>query len=234
MGTAAPLIVAYRRGGGQRPPPDRETLTILADGTFVMWRSIASATYPPTAVGRFAGILPVETVAALKSEIDAAQTVGFYQLRSSPDSAAETIEIGQTRADLGTNNTPANAWGPLVARLRGFLLELVQFPQAALALTAAPDGQQVQLVRQGDQPLRIDLSAVTLHAALWKPAEYVTLKEWTGESANLGGIVTTTPGWTLDIPISAGFTIVKGSAVHASATLRLFDSEVPVDVALST
>ena len=234
MGAASPIIVSYRRGGGYRPPPDREIVTILADGTFSLWRSIASTTYPPTAIGRFGGLLPADIVTVLKSEIAAAQAAGAYQHRSSPDVAAETVEIGQIRADLTVHDEPKNAWGPLVGRLRGFLLDLVRFPKAALMLTVSADGQQLQLVRQGAQSLRVDLSQVALKAALWKPAESVTLNEWSAEPVDLGGVVTTQPGWVLAIPLKAGFTVVSGTAVQASATLQLFDDSERVDGALST
>lgn len=227
------VLLTYLRGGGA-PPSDNEYIYIQTDGVFAMWRSVAWATYPPTAIGLFGGKLAPDGIAALAQEVTAANAVGRLRQRSSPDAPAETIETREARADVGIHDKPDNAWGPLIARLRQLLLDLTRYPQAALALTLSADGQRVQLVHQGDQPLRLDLSAVTLKAALWKPAESITVAEWTGQPQNLGGMVNAGPGWTLDVPFNPNFSKIAGSAVKVSATLTAFDGDSARPAALST
>jgi len=234
VGSPESIILTYQRGGGRTSPPDREYFYAHIDGTFVMWRSVAWATYPPTPIGRFAGLLSPEITADLKREVAAANAVGRINQRSSPDAPAETIETGQTRADVGIHDLPNSPWGPLFTRIRKFLLDLTKYPEAALALTVSADGQRVQLHHQGNQVLRLDLSAVVLQAALWKPAESVTLAEWTSRPINLGSDVNAAMGWSLDVPFKPDFATSAGSSVKVRATLTAFDSSSAVPVALST
>ena len=227
------ILLTYLRGGGA-PPSDNEYIYVQTDGVFAMWRSVAWATYPPTAVGLFAGKLAPDITSSLAQEVTSANAAGRLRQRSSPDAPAETIETREARADVGIHDKPTNAWGPLIARLRQLLLDLTHYPKAALALSISADGQRVQLVHQGNQPLRLDLSAVTLKAALWKPAESITVAEWTGQPQNLGGMVNAGSGWSLDVPFKPDFSKSAGTAVKVSATLTAFDGDSARPVALST
>jgi hypothetical protein len=235
MGSPESVILTYMRGGGMPPPQDNEYFYAEDNGAFVLWRSIAWATYPPTPVGRFADRLPLDEIEALKREVKAAEAAGRLRQRSSPDSAVETIETpAGGRADVGVRDVPQNDWAPLVARLRKYLLDLTRFPEAALSLTLSEDGQHAALKRLGAQPLRIDLSQVMLKAALWKPSEQITLGEWSSGASNLGGIVNAEPGWTFELPFQPDFKRQAGDAVKLSVTLKLFDGEQSMLSVLST
>lgn len=226
------MIVSYRRTGGQKPPRDREQLDIEKDGSFTMWRTVASATNPPTPVGRFSGQLDSPKLKSLESAVATAAQSGDLKITPVPGAANETITIDQIKASMGSNAKPEGAWARLTTDLRGLLVDLASFPQAAIAVEVASDGRTARLVHRGRDPLRLDLSSLTVRAVLWK--NYQKLGDWNASPTGSLGEVTANPGWALDLPFDHHFQVVEGSVVRAYINFEMFDGALKIPVSLTS
>ncbi len=227
-------MVRYTRTGGRKPPRDREQFEIRADGSFTMWRSIGSASYPPSPIGRFAGQLDSTLQAELEREVTAAASTGNLKITPPPGAAIEKIEVGDVNATLGIHDEPDGAWGALVERLRELLNDLTNYPQSAIALEVQPGGHRAHLVHRGEETLRLDLSHLTIRAVLWqsyrKEADWRSSEGYTESPPDF----TANPGWSLELPFNHGFEVAEGHAVVAYVTLTAFDGKRPVPVSLES
>jgi hypothetical protein len=224
------MTITYQRSGGRRPPRDNESLRIDDEAGFTMWRSVGAATYPATAIGRFAGTLTSEAREALTQEGAAAVAVGNLSLTPKPDGALETIVVAGVQASLGANDDPTGPWLPLVSRVRQLLGDLTAQPRAAIAVEVGQDGTSAQLVHLGTEPLRLDLSALTVRAVLWQ--NYATRGDWRAPNPGLFGELNAEPGWSLNLPFDHGFTVADGASVRAYVTFSAFNGEVSVPVSV--
>jgi len=224
------MNVIYQRSGGRRPPRDNESLQITGDAGFTMWRSVGAATYPATAIGHFAGTLASDILDALTKQCAAAAGAGNLTLTPKPDGAQETITVDSARASLGANDDPAGPWQPLVTHLRQLLGDLTAQPRAAIAVQVEPDGSSARLVHLGTEPIRLDLTALTVRAVLWR--NYTTLGDWRAPNAGLPGEITAVPGWSLDLPFDHGFTVPEGTSVRVYVTFGAFNGTVLVPVSV--
>ncbi len=258
MESGTHTIVRYSRSGGRTPPRDRERLEISPDGTFAMWRSIGSASHPPSPIGRFAGALDPALVAQLRREVAAAAQAGDLNVTPPPDAAIETIEVGDVRARLGIHEEPAGPWGALTQRLRQLLRDLADYPQAAIALEVILGGQGARLVHRGEEPFHIDLRFLTTRAVLWhgfsvegdwRPSEglgsaggdLMADLAWSpdlpvdyGLDVAEGEELVAGPGWSLDLPFDHGFDITQECEVVAYVTFEVHDGEEPITVSLQS
>jgi len=228
------MIVTYRRVGGIQPPPDRELLTIDDDGSFTLWRSVGWATYPPTPVGRFSGRLDSADVSTLQEEASSARTGGNVHLISMPGSAIEDIQISGAHGEIATHDTPDGPWAGLVAHVRQLLGDLTAHPRAAISLQVDPAGESARLVHLGSDALRIDLTALTVQAQLWRPADYGIVRTWNAAQVPALGVTTASPGWTFDLPFDHCFDVVEGTSVKAFVTCTLFDDATPTLISLES
>lgn len=224
------MQIRYTRTGGLKPPRDREVLEIGADGSFTLWRSIAAATQPATAIGSFAGKAP--EYAALLRLAKAAAAAGELSIRPAPDSPVESIQVGDVKARLGIYDQPEAPWGPFIERMRMLLGELTSMPRAALALELDQDGMAARLVQHGSDPLTLDLSDLTVRAVLWEGSN--KQGDWWARGAAGPQSVEATPGWTYELPFGHGFTIGAQQRVAAYVTCAAFDGTKKVPVALSS
>jgi hypothetical protein len=224
------MTIAYQRSGGRRPPRDNESLRIDSEAGFTMWRSVGAATYPATAIGRFAGTLAPEVREALAKEGADAVAAGNLSLMPKPDGAVETITIDSVQASLGANDDPIGPWQPLVSRMRQLLGDLTAQPRAAIAVQIAQDGASAQLVHLGTEPLRLDLSALTVRAVLWQ--NYATRGDWRAPNAGMPGEQTAEPGWSLALPFDHGFTVPEEASVRVYVTFSAFNGDVSVPVSV--
>lgn len=224
------MNISYQRSGGRRPPRDNESLQIADDADFTMWRSVGAATYPATAIGRFAGRLTSDVHEALAKECAGAAGAGNLTLTPKPDGALETITVDSVRASLGANDDPTGPWEPLVTHLRQLLGDLTAQPRAAIAAHIEPDGASARLVHLGTEQLRLDLTALTVRAVLWR--NYTTLGDWRAPNAGRPGETTAAPGWSLDLPFDHGFTIPEGTSVRVYVTFGAFNDAVLVPVSV--
>ena len=227
------MNVRYRRGGGRRPPPDREVLDIASDGSFTMWRSNGSASYPPSPVGRFSGKLSVEDAGQLETLATAAAAAGDLDVTPPPDAAIERIELEGATARVGHHEEPEGPWGPLAALLRRLLGDLTAQPLAAIALEVAPGAAAARLVHRGTMPLELNLENLEVRAVLWQG--YRTQGDWRAPAGRaFAGRVTAGPGLAFDLPFDHGFEVGEGREVVAYATLVALDSGQPVPVSLTS
>ncbi|MGH2343986.1 MAG: hypothetical protein ACRDG4_02090 [Chloroflexota bacterium] len=224
------MTISYQRSGGRRPPRDNESLRIDDAAGFTMWRSVGAAAYPATAIGHFAGTLAPEVREALTQEGADAVAAGNLSLTPKPDGAVETIVVDAVQASLGANDDPTGPWLPLVSRVRKLLGDLTAQPRAAIAAQIGQDGTSAQLVHLGTEPLRLDLSALTVRAVLWR--NYSTHGDWRAPNPGLPGELTAEPGWSLTLPFDHGFTVPEGASVRVYVTFSAFNGDVSVPVSV--
>ncbi len=224
------MTISYQRSGGRRPPRDNESLQIDEEAGFTMWRSVGAATYPATPIGRFAGTLDPETAEALAKEGASAVAAGNLSLTPKPDGSLETITVDSARASLGANDDPKGAWQPLVSRLRQLLGELTAQPRAAIAVRVEQNGGVAQLVHLGTEPLRLDLSALTVRAVLWQ--NHSTRGDWRASNPGMPGEITAEPGWSLNLPFEHGFAVPEDASVRVYATFSILDGNNPAPVSV--
>jgi hypothetical protein len=225
------MIVTYSRGGGWRPPVDRELLEIRGDGDFTMWRSVSLA----APVGRFAGRLDPATQDALRRHLESAVRAGSIELTAEPDAAFEGIvvkdEADQTTrasAGMGSSNQREGPWGDLVKELRRLLHDLTRFPRAAIALEMDERARDARLVQLGEEPLRLDLSGLTVRVSLWDHEDIIA-GDWTEQGKRSGdrADVEARPGWSLDLPFDHDLRIKPG--YHLAAYAILADNRIVVN-----
>lgn len=232
MGSTVEPLVRYSRTGGRLPPRDRERLLVYPDGAFDMWRSISTASLPPSPVGQFRGQLPPALLAELQSHVASAARAGDMQVIPPPDAAIDCIQIPAAQATMGQHEEPEGSWGLLVSFLRSALGSLTDQPQAAVLLQVAPDGQSARLAHAGSAPLTLALNALSVRAVLWRGRK----KEGDWYAPKDPGLpsdpITAQPGWVFDLPFGHGFSMQPEHVVAAYVTLTLYDAGQPVPVSL--
>ena len=227
-------MIRFTRTGGTRPPRDREILQIEDDGSFTLWRSIGSATFPSTPVGRFAGTLPEETLQQLKAAGRAAHDTGDLTRSLRPGTAIANIQIGDVKAKLGIHDEPEGPWGELLPQLSALLGELTSMPRAALGIAVAEDGLSASLRHLGTEPLSVDLSDLTVRAVLWKG--YLKVGDWFAPTRETTGSETieSSEGWQYALPFDHGFELDEAHRVVAYVTLAIADGERLIPIKLSS
>lgn len=221
--------VHYSRTGGHQPPQDYEVLKI--DGNdFTLWRSVGWATYPPTPIGRFTGQLDFNTKARLQTEMAAVKDSLSVPL--APGEAAEKINLPHAHASVGIHYEAENSWGNLIDHLRLLLSTLTTFPNAAIRLEVSPDGQTARLVHLGTDPIRLDLSDLTVRAVLWNG--YLNEGDWYSPEGVNTFDVKANVGWSLKLPFNHKFEVKDGYEVVAYVTFSAFDGRTPVPVSLES
>ena len=198
------MMIRYARSGGFRPPRDREILTIEKDGAFTMWRSIGSAVYPPSPVGRFAGQLEPRTQESLTKAVQAVAHEGDIDIVPKPGSAIVNIETDQVHARMGIHDEPGNSWGALAELLQGLLKNLTSCPVAAMDVAVSDDGKKAHLAHLGQQPLLLDLSELIVRAVLWE--DHKKLGDWSTSGTAAGeDQISAAINWKLELPFDHGF-----------------------------
>ncbi len=225
------MIVKYRRRGGHRPPPDRETLDIDDDGSFSMWRSVPPAPLP---AGRFQGTLSGEDAEALAAEAAAAAAAGGLEVLPKPGAAIETYEVAGAKAKLGHHDEPEGPWGQLIEHVRDLSEDLTDQPRAAISVEVEPGGSAARLVHLGDEPLRLDLRDLSVRAVQWE--QHQPAGDWRSAEGHPGpsAQLTAEPGWRLDLPFDHGFSAAEGREIVAYVTLGAFDDDVAVHLSLTS
>jgi hypothetical protein len=228
------MNIRYTRSGGRTPPRDREILELNADGKFSMWRSVGSATHPPTPIGRFAGQLDGQDQTQVQQAAAKAAKAGNLKLTPPPGAATETIAVGEAQARLGANDKAEGDWSGLIEQLRRLLGDLTASPQAAIGLEVREGGQAARLVHRGSAELQLDLSGLTVRAVLWEG--YNKNGDWRAKELPAGAAskVKAGPGWSFDLPFNHGFKIAAGQEAVAYVTFAAFDGERAIPVALNS
>lgn len=228
------MTINYHRTGGFPPPTDHEYLKIQADGSFVMWRSMGKATFPPTPVGRFSGKLSPQD--NLKLQKIAQETIkeGGIILTLSPDSALERIQVDGTESIMGIHSMPDGKWGELMQHIRPLLSQLTKYPEAAVGVELTDQGSGAKLVRYGSGILHIDLSHLFLRAVLWENMEPIdSWEKLVHDFGNMTNLLTE-QNWTIGLPFEHGFTLQKEHHVAVYVYFVAFDGESPTDVSVET
>jgi hypothetical protein len=235
MDSSTEMIIQYSRSGGHKPPQDREILDIRKDGIFSLWRSIGSAAYPPTPVGRFAGQLPSDDLAQINLEVANCIQAGNLIIPPLPDAALETVQLPGVQANLFIHAEPSGAWGILVTRLREYLKVLTRYPLSAVSIEVSSNGTVARLSHLGSNPIRIDFAELTVRAVLWKG--YKKVGDWFAPKGNLQqspARITAIKGWSLDLPFHHGFNVQEGREVVAYITFTIYDEDTPVHISLES
>lgn len=216
-------LVSFGRFGAQFPP-ERETLTVDADGGYELWRSFAGPV-----VGRFAGT--VDELDALTALVTAAREEPPPPPPGDdlpPDASVEVVGVGAQEVEVVAGAPVEGAWGALLTRLRELLDELAGEPVAAVRAVLVDPGT-LRLEHLGSEPLPLHLAALTVQLERHDGGLLVASATVTPEGL---GAVTAEPGWTLDIPLDAD--VVDGpGAVTARATFIAVDQGVNVPVSVT-
>lgn len=228
------MKIRYTRSGGRTPPRDREILEIDTEGAFTMWRSVGSATHPPTPIGRFAGQLDAQEQKKIQQAAAKAAKAGDLKLKPPPGAATDSITVGEAQARLGANDKAEGDWAGLIEGLRRLLGELTASPEAAIALKVEKRGQAARLVHQGSAEIQLDLSGLTVRAVLWEG--HNKNGDWRAKELPAGADskVKAGPGWSFDLPFDHGFKVTSGQEVVAYVTFAAFEGERAIPVGLST
>jgi hypothetical protein len=204
------------------PPPERELLTVEADGSFHMWRSIGSR------VGRFAGRVPdPDALAAVCAAIGGtpAPSAGGH----TPDAGTETVEVAGGSAAIESGAEVGGAWGDLVAAARRHLDDLADQPEAALAMdVGVDDGRAVVTLRRlGGGDLRVLLGAGRLDVSVERTGGGVagTVVGFAGGEAMTG------PGWSHATAVD-GLEPHDGDQIRAEASFVVDDGGIYVPVVI--
>jgi hypothetical protein len=223
-------LVRYARRGGGRPPPDRELLEIDAGGSFRLWRSLATASDPPTPVGRFSGSLGRSALQDLRAGVAAAAPQGDLVLDPPPGAALETIEVEGATATMGHHGKPPGPWGDVAALLRRFLWELTAHPEAAVALDLG--GAVAALTHLGRETIRLDTGRLHVRVVHWLAEEVAG--DWEATPAPLGDgpPIEAGPGWSLPLPFDHPFSPSPRGDLDVYASLVAYDGEERVEVQL--
>ena len=170
------------------PPPLREMLAVLADGTATCWRSNGPA------VGRFAGHVDAmdDLRAALAGVAAGDARPGALELV--PDAAWEEVDADGRTARFAADDQVDGPWGRLLDRCRGLLDEVSESPAAAIAILVDADGH-VRLDHRGDGTLPLELDSLQVSLTLWRDGREAARAK-TELSA---GRVEAGPGWSLDV-----------------------------------
>ena len=224
----------YHRHGGFRHTPNNEKLQIEDDGSFSMWRSVGVASIPPSLIGRFEGKLETELNTRLWDLAEAVTATGDLRVVPPPDSVIEDIVLPGAHATLGIHQQAGVPWDSITGLLRPLLGELTKFPRAAIELEVRDDGRQALLVHRGNEPLRADLSKISIEAILWRNDAVESRWQGSLEEIRNQGIIQTVPGWSLDLPFHHGFDSTSDNRVVAYASFNAFDGEMFVPVSLQS
>jgi len=129
-------------------------------------------------------------------------------------------------ATLGIHDAGDGAWAALIQVVRPLLADLTRSPLAAIALHDA------ELVHQGTDALRLDLSSLAVRAVHWRDSD--SLGTWNGQVPDLGDDVEAGPGWRQALPLDHGFALQPGDRLAVRATFDAFDGEESVPVSVQT
>ena len=187
------MILRLVTADGSRKPAVAESVEVGDDGTITGWRSVSAG-----GVGWFAGRLPEDMTAGVRALVDAATSGPPPAASRRPDRAEEVLELDATGpvsiAGLGRGD---DDWTRLALAARLLLNRLTDFPRAAVTVSYE-DG--ARLTHRGTDPLRIDLSAITVTATRWQ-GHYEPAGDWSG-TAEGPGEIEAGPGWAYDVPVA--------------------------------
>jgi hypothetical protein len=211
--------LTFRREGG-RPPPDHEVLTVAADGSYRLWRTIARASQPPSPVGRFAGRLPGDRWEQLHRVIDSCGKAEPIELSLPADAAREQVVLASGVSTWADGKIPPAPFDDLAAEARGLLGELTDSPEAALELRV-DSNLAVALAQLGSAELDLDLSGASIRAVRWD--NDAAAEQW---SALIDGprSVTAVAGWIYELPFDHPFGKEATVSAHVDDLLA-FDGE---------
>jgi hypothetical protein len=178
------------------PPPDHEVLTLAADGSFTMWRTIARASRPPSPVGRFTGQLAVDQWSTLARTIDACRRAPPVELSLPPDAARDKVVLGKRISTWADDAVPPPPFDSLASELRELLGTLTTSPEAGITAELAGD-TGARIAHLGAEPLELDLSQTRVRAVRWENG--MAAGQW---SADVDGprSVTAGAGWVYELP----------------------------------
>jgi hypothetical protein len=220
-------MIALTRTGGMRPPRLDERLDVADDGTFQLWRSVGTATLPATPIGSFAGRLSDAQRRSVGEAAHAAAEEGSREWSPLPDSPVDRVQVSGVSATLGIHENGDGAWPALIRLVRDLLVDLTGLPSAAIALEG--NGGGAELVHRGTNPLRLDLSSLSIRAVHWRGDD--SQGTWTTDAPSSQDVLADA-GWRLTLPLDHGFEPRPGDRIVVRATFAAHDGErmVPVSV----
>lgn len=209
------MLQLHRVGGmGTR---DNERLVIEDDGAFTLWRTVATATRPPTPVGRSAGELSQDNTNAVAVAVATATGAGpGHPGGAHPGSAFDRLTIRRVEAEVPADAHVDGSWADAYSVARRLLRELAMSPVAGVDLALSGGGSR--LIHVGAEPIELDLSELVVRAA--RIEDGAAVDHWESTAAG-PSVVVAEPGWFYELPFAHGFGNV---AMNASVEGFLLDS----------
>jgi hypothetical protein len=221
--------ITYRVDGGRRPSPAHERLVVEADGTFTMWRSLATLTTPASPGGRFGGRLTDGVAGRLRDAAAAATAAGDLDAGATPDGAVQQVSLDGATGRAGMHAEVGGPWGDLLGGLQEQLSALAGQPVAAVAVSVEADASAARLRLLGSEPLRLDLGNADVRVVLWHQG--TKTGDW--RSAPLGaGTVEAESGWSYELPFDHGLERRGEDHLDVYVSLQAADGDRIVPVLL--
>jgi len=202
--------ITYTRSGGRGAPPESESITVRADGTFEARRSVNVP-----AAGRFAGRLDGEVAARLSAAATAVDGAAAPNATLMPGAPRESIRVGDGSA-VDVSRASGSPWSDLRSALIDALDAAVDHPADAVALVVSLDPLAARLKTTGEASLGGDAAAL---AVLWSSA-------WEEK----GRAEVTLPAAGGAVAFDAALAPAAGDRLQVTATLtaRIAGREAPV------
>jgi hypothetical protein len=209
-------ILTYVRAGGS-PPRDDESLEVDADGNFRLRRTIGT-----TRVGEFGGTLPPSEAAALRQAaagLDDVPAPDETDDARTPGAPTESIETISGAIVVASDAEQPAAIAALFDTVRALTDDLVEFPLAAIELTArrTPPGASLRSV--GATAATVDLASLTTLATV-TDADGRTLQTWSSPPSTVRAPEPAAEGWTRDLALDAS-RLDRASARGNRLTVRV-------------
>jgi hypothetical protein len=194
--------ITYTRSGGQGDPPQAESITIAADGTFEAVRAVGVA-----AAGRFAGSLDGGLAARVRDASAAVEGASAPDADLLPGAPRETISIGGA-APVDVSRASGQPWMDPRTVLMEALDAAVSSPADAVVLHVSADPPAARLEVVGDAALEGSSSVAgtaVLWSADWEEKGRAEVSLTPGGDVALPAELAPSPGDRLQVDVSLAF-----------------------------
>jgi hypothetical protein len=148
-----------------------------------------------------------------------------------PGSPIVEVKVGNVSAEAAADHAPGGVWDSLFARLESILAARAAQPVAAIRLRIVDDGGTAMLEHLGSDPLRLDLSNLTVRADLLDEGEVVDDTE--AEVPELAE-VEAGPGWSLGVPLEHNWDPGETESITAFAQFAVYRGNERVEISLQS
>ena len=191
--------IRYVRSGGQGNPPEAESITIAADGSFEAHRSVGAH-----AAGRFAGQLPGELAERVARATSAVAGAAPPDGELMPGAPRETIAVDGAEA-LDVSRASGQPWMDLRTVVMEALETASSSPADAVVLNVSAGAPSVRLDLVGNAAIEGESSVVAtalLWSEAWEERTRSSVRLVAGEDVALSEDLAPSPGDRLQVTVT--------------------------------